>query len=80
MPESNPLDKYTTLQLIAELARRLQPPPLETMPLAELQAELERRTTPRRPIQIYTPGEEGIPEPEPSNAVPTPNRPPNSQE
>ena len=63
MPDTKPLDEYTTLELIAELARRLQPPPLETMPQAELQAELERRAR-RRPIRIYTPGEEGIQEEE----------------
>ena len=84
MPEPNPLAEYTNLQLLAEIARRLEPPPpelVEIMPLAALEAEVERRLgrqalgeqqclEPSRPygtIQTPPPGEETQPAPEKDN-------------
>ena len=84
MPEPNPLAEYTNLQLLTEIARRLEPPPpelLEILPLAALEAEVERRLgrqalreqqclEPSRPygtIQTPPPGEAGYPAPENEN-------------
>ena len=84
MPEPNPLAEYTNLQLLTEIAQRLETPPpelLEIMPLATLEAEVERRLgnqalweqqclEPSRPYgttQTPPPGTETPPVPENEN-------------